>query len=110
MGGTLRIAYELLVNDRCKFSALLIGISFAVFLMVHAGSLTKGNRRTFSLSVGFLLGGLVGVFSGATAPIYPPKSSAILRYEIHCPTAVSSVAIQRSRLSRRNAMRLPRRT
>ncbi len=42
MGGTLRIAYELLVNDRGKFSALLIGISFAVFLMVQMLSMFAG--------------------------------------------------------------------
>ena len=42
MTGTLRIAYELLVNDRGKFSALLIGISFAVFLMVQMLSMFAG--------------------------------------------------------------------
>lgn len=42
MGGTLRIAYELLVNDRGKFSASLIGISFAVFLMVQMLSMFAG--------------------------------------------------------------------
>lgn len=42
MKGILRIAYELLVNDRGKFSALLIGISFAVFLMVQMTSMFAG--------------------------------------------------------------------
>lgn len=42
MRGILRIAYELLVNDRGKFSALLIGISFAVFLMVQMMSMFAG--------------------------------------------------------------------
>lgn len=41
-GGILRIAYELLVNDRGKFSALLIGISFAVFLMIMMTSMFAG--------------------------------------------------------------------
>lgn len=42
MNGILRIAYKLLVNDRGKFSALLIGISFAVFLMVQMTSMFAG--------------------------------------------------------------------
>ena len=32
--GVLRIGFKLLVNDTVKFSALLIGITFAVFLMM----------------------------------------------------------------------------
>ncbi len=42
MNGSLRIAYKLLVNDRGKFSALLIGITFAVFLMVQMTSMFAG--------------------------------------------------------------------
>ena len=34
MKGILKIAYKLLVNDKGKFAALLVGITFAVFLMV----------------------------------------------------------------------------
>ena len=33
--GILRIGFKLLVNDRGKFFALLIGITFAVFLMME---------------------------------------------------------------------------
>ncbi len=40
--GILRIAYKLLVNDRAKFAALLVGITFAVFLMVQMTSLFAG--------------------------------------------------------------------
>ena len=40
--GILRIAFKLLVNDRAKFSALLIGITFSVFLMVQVTSLFAG--------------------------------------------------------------------
>jgi hypothetical protein len=36
MTGILKIAYKLLVNDKGKFAALLIGITFAVFLMIQA--------------------------------------------------------------------------
>ena len=42
MFGILRIAYKLLVNDRTKFVALLVGITFAVFLMVVGTSLFAG--------------------------------------------------------------------
>jgi len=40
--GILKIAYKLLVNDKGKFSALLIGITFAVFLMVMMTSMYSG--------------------------------------------------------------------
>ena len=33
--GILSLAYKLLVNDKAKFTALLVGITFAVFLMVQ---------------------------------------------------------------------------
>ncbi len=34
MKGILKLAYKLLVNDKAKFTALLVGITFAVFLMI----------------------------------------------------------------------------
>jgi outer membrane protein TolC len=40
--GILRVAYKLLVNDRAKFAALLVGITFAVFLMIEMTSLFAG--------------------------------------------------------------------
>ena len=42
MTGILRLAYKLLVNDRAKFVALLVGITFAVFLMIEMTSLFAG--------------------------------------------------------------------
>jgi hypothetical protein len=42
MGGILHIAYKLLVNDRANYAALLLGISFAVFLMIEMTSLFAG--------------------------------------------------------------------
>ena len=42
MKGILTIAYKLLVNDRAKFAALLVGITFAVFLMIEMTSLFAG--------------------------------------------------------------------
>jgi len=49
--GILRIAYKLLVNDRGKFSALLLGITFAVFLMVQMTSMFAGILDRSSATV-----------------------------------------------------------
>lgn len=48
MNGAIRLAYKLLVNDRAKFGALLMGITFAVFLMVEMTSMFAGvlNRAS----------------------------------------------------------------
>ncbi|MGD0906874.1 MAG: ABC transporter permease [Candidatus Acidiferrales bacterium] len=42
MRGILRLAYKLLVNDKSKFTALLVGITFAVFLMMFVTSMFIG--------------------------------------------------------------------
>jgi len=42
MSGILKLAYKLLIGDRAKFSALIVGIAFAVFLMVQMTSLFSG--------------------------------------------------------------------
>ena len=49
--GILRIAYKLLVNDRPKFAALLVGITFAVFLMIEMTSLFAGILLRSSATV-----------------------------------------------------------
>ena len=51
MPGILKIAYKLLVNDRPKFAALLVGITFAVFLMVEMSSLFAGIMSRSSSTV-----------------------------------------------------------
>jgi putative ABC transport system permease protein len=51
MLGIFRIAYKLLVNDRAKFSALLVGITFAVFLMIEMTSLFAGILARASSTV-----------------------------------------------------------
>lgn len=51
MPGILRIAYKLLVNDRAKLAALLLGISFAVFLMIEMTSLFAGILSRSSSTV-----------------------------------------------------------
>lgn len=45
MAGSFRIAYKLLINDRGKCAALLLGISFAVLLMVMTNSLFSGRMN-----------------------------------------------------------------
>ena len=51
MPGTLTIAYKLLINDRAKFAALLVGITFAVFLMIEVTSLFAGVLSRSSSTV-----------------------------------------------------------
>ena len=51
MRGILRIAYKLLINDRAKYAALLVGITFAVFLMIEMTSLFAGILTRSSATV-----------------------------------------------------------
>ncbi|HUK32741.1 MAG TPA: ABC transporter permease [Vicinamibacterales bacterium] len=53
--GLLQLAYKLLVNDKAKFTALLVGITFAVFLMIQmtamfAGVLSRASATVFNLN------------------------------------------------------------
>jgi len=49
--GILRIGFKLLVNDKAKFFALLIGITFAVFLMMQMTSMFAGILSRASSNV-----------------------------------------------------------
>ncbi|WP_243048701.1 ABC transporter permease [Dyella sp. RRB7] len=49
--GILRLAYKLLVNDKGKFAALLIGVTFAAFLMVQMTSMFAGILSRSSSTV-----------------------------------------------------------
>ena len=49
--GILRLAYRLLVNDKSKFTALLLGITFAVFLIMFITSMFSGVLNHASASV-----------------------------------------------------------
>ena len=54
VGGILKLAYKLLVNDKAKFLTLLIGIAFAVFLMImmtsmFAGVLTRASATVINI-------------------------------------------------------------
>ena len=51
MKGTLKLAYKLLVNDTAKFTALLMGIVFAVFLMMFVTSMFAGVLNHASATV-----------------------------------------------------------
>lgn len=51
MRGILILAYKLLVSDRAKFAALLIGITFAVFLIVMMTSTFAGVLSRASATV-----------------------------------------------------------
>ena len=51
MKGILKIAFKLLVNDKGKFAALLVGITFAVFLMVMMTSMFAGILHRSSSTV-----------------------------------------------------------
>jgi putative ABC transport system permease protein len=51
MFGIFRIAFKLLVNDKAKFLALLVGITFAVFLMIEMTSLFSGILSRASATV-----------------------------------------------------------
>jgi len=49
--GFLRLAYKLLVNDKAKFTALLVGQTFAVFLMMFVTSMFIGVLNHASSTV-----------------------------------------------------------
>ncbi len=49
--GILKIAFKLLVNDKGKFASLLVGITFAVFLMIQMTSMFSGILKRSSSTV-----------------------------------------------------------
>jgi putative ABC transport system permease protein len=51
MRGILKVAFKLLVNDRGKFAALLVGITFAVFLIVQLTSVFAGILSKASATI-----------------------------------------------------------
>ena len=51
MKGVLKLAYKLLVNDKAKFTALLVGITFAVFLMIQMTAMFAGVLKRASATV-----------------------------------------------------------
>ena len=51
MRGIFKLAYKLLVNDRAKFTALIVGITFAVFLIMFITSMFIGVLNHASSTV-----------------------------------------------------------
>jgi putative ABC transport system permease protein len=51
MQGIYRLAFKLLTNDRTKFSGLIVGITFSVFLMLEMTSLFAGILTRSSATV-----------------------------------------------------------
>lgn len=51
MKGVLALAYKLLVNDRGKFAGLLMGVTFAVFLMIEMTSMFAGILSKASATI-----------------------------------------------------------
>lgn len=51
MNGLLQISLKLLVNDKGKFSTLIIGITFAVFLMTQMASVFSGIMNRASANI-----------------------------------------------------------
>ncbi len=51
MKGILKLGYKLLTNDKAKFTALLVGITFAVFLMMFVTSMFMGVLNHASATV-----------------------------------------------------------
>ncbi len=51
MKGLFTLAFKLLVNDRGKFAALIIGITFAMFLMVQLTSIFAGILQKASANI-----------------------------------------------------------
>jgi putative ABC transport system permease protein len=49
--GILKLAYKLLVNDRGKFAALVVGVTFAVFLMIQVTSMFAGILHKASATI-----------------------------------------------------------
>jgi putative ABC transport system permease protein len=68
MKGILKLAYKLLINDKAKFSALLVGITFAVFLMIQMLSMFAGVLKRASATV-FNLGSSIWVMDPAVQTV-----------------------------------------
>lgn len=64
LDGFLRIALKLLVNDKGKFFTLIVGITFAVFLMMQMSSVFSGVMQRVSATI-INVGGTVWVMDSS---------------------------------------------
>ena len=81
MLGILTIAYKLLVNDKGKFAALLMGITFSVFLMIQMTSMFAGMMRKASATV---------TNTGAKVWVMDRAVTNVASSHSRCPTSCST--------------------
>ena len=93
MRGILHIAYKLLINDHAKYAALLVGITFAVFLMIEMTSLFAGILARSSATV---------INIGASIWVMDPAIQTVAN-SIPLPTTCST----RSAACRESSTRFP---
>ncbi len=106
MRGILRIAYKLLVNDRAKYAALLVGITFAVFLMIEMTSLFAGILSRSSATV-INIGASIWVMDPAVQTV--ANTIPLPDYVLDEVRSIPGRKIRRAALLRRGAVEAPRR-
>jgi len=74
--GILKLAYKLLVNDKAKFTALLLGITFAVFLIMFITSMFVGVLNHASSTI---------INIGSTMWVMDPAVQTVSN-SLACPT------------------------
>ena len=85
---TLRLAYKLLVNDKGKFAALLVGITFAAFLMVQMTSMFAGILIRSSATVTNIGASMWVMDPAVQTPTSAPET--IISANIGCITHLQS--------------------
>ena len=78
MKGILRLAYKLLVNDKSKFTALLLGITFAVFLIMFITSMFSGVLNHASSTI-INIGATCGSWTRPSKPC-PTRSACRITF------------------------------
>ena len=89
MRGILRLAYKLLVNDKAKFTALLVGIAFASFSMIFITAMFVGVLRHSSSTV-INIGASVWVMDPAVQT--PANSIGMPEYVLDAVRSMQGVA------------------
>ena len=89
MRGILTLAYKLLVNDKAKFTALLVGIAFASFSMIFISAMFVGVLRHSSSTV-INIGASMWVMDPAVQT--PANSIGIPEYVLDAVRSTQGVA------------------
>jgi putative ABC transport system permease protein len=87
--GILRIGFKLLVNDKGKFSALLIGIAFAVFLLMQMTAMFAGILNRADSTVTNIGAGMWVMDPGVNAATNPTPMPNYLEDEVRSLDRVS---------------------